>query len=426
MNKPHIVIVGGGFGGIAAAEKLAKTCRVTLVDRNAYTTFQPLLYQVATGGLNPGDITYSLRSFVARHRHGMRFRRACVTGIDTQNRIVTTDVGEPLTYDYLILAVGVGANFFGIPGAEEYAHSIYTRAEALAVRDEIFGKVEALTVAEPSKRLSVVVVGGGATGVEMAGALAEMKQQGVPIAYPELNPDRLGVILVEMGPVLLAPFDEKLQRYTLDQVRKRGVDVRLNTAIKEVREDSVVLGDGAEEQADIVVWGAGIGGHDVVATWGFEQGRGGRIVVGDDLRVPGQDRVFAIGDCAITPDNPLPQVAQPAIQMGHRAAENILALEDGGAAAPFAYADRGSMATIGRSAAVVELPRGPRLKGLPAWLAWVVLHLSYLLGGRNRIASMVNLGFRYLMYPRSANSIVGDIGRVESRAIASDLEAQDR
>lgn len=409
VNKPHVVIVGGGFAGLSAAEKLAKDFRVTLVDRHAYTTFQPLLYQVATGGLNAGDITYSLRSFVARCRHGMRFRRATVTSVDSERRIVMTDVGAPLRYDYLVLAAGVGANFFGIPGAEEYARSIYTRAEALEVRDMIFGKIEALAVADPSKTLTVVVVGGGATGVEMAGSLAEMQRQGLPAAYPELESRRMRVMLVEMGPALLPPFDEKLQRYALDQVIKRGVDVRLNTAIQEVRRDSVVLGDSGEEQADVVVWGAGIGGHDVVSDWGFEQGKGGRIVVRDDLRIPGQERVFAVGDCAITPDNPLPQVAQPAIQMGKRAAHNIRAHHRGQPLADFAYADRGSMATIGRSAAVVELPKGPDLTGFPAWFVWVVLHLSYLLGGRNRITSMVNLGFRYLSYPGNANTIVGDI-----------------
>lgn len=410
MKKPHVVIVGGGFGGLRAAEYLARNkFRVTLVDRNAYTTFQPLLYQVATGGLNPGDITYSLRSFTGRFRRVMRFRRATVTGLDLDSRLVVTDVGEPIPYDYLVLAVGVGANYFGIPGAAEHARAIYTRAEALEVRDLVFGKVEDLTVGEPNRGVSVVVVGGGATGVEMAGALAELKQQGLPIAYPELSPERVRVQLIEAGPSLLGPFDEKLRRYTLKQVRRRGVEVRLNTSISEVREDSVVLADGTSQQADVVIWGAGIGGHDIVRQWGLEQGRGGRIVVEDDLRVRGQDRVFAVGDCAITPDDPLPQVAQPAIQMGSHAAQMILALESGHESRPFAYADRGSMATIGRSAAVVELPQGPKLKGFVAWLAWVVLHLSYLLGGRNRIAAMVNLGFRYLTYPRSANTIVGDI-----------------
>lgn len=412
MTKAHVVVVGGGFGGLRAAEELARNdFRVTLVDLNAYTTFQPLLYQVATGGLNPGDITYSLRSFTGRFRRSMRFRRAVVTGIDTQQQRVSTDAGGPIPYDYLVLAVGVGANYFGIPGAAEHARAIYTRAEAIEVRDLVFGRIEALTLADPNRTLSLVVVGGGATGVEMAGSLAEMKQQGMPIAYPELDPDRIRIMLVEMGPALLAPFDRKLQKYTLKQLTRRGVDVRLNTGIRAVHSDSVSLSDGTSEQADVVVWGAGIGGHQEVQGWGLAQGRGGRIVVDDDLRVHGQDRIFAVGDCAVTPEHPLPQVAQPAIQMGTHAARMIRALESGEPTHPFSYADRGSMATIGRSAAVVELPAGPNLTGFPAWIAWVVLHLAYLLGGRNRIAAMVNLGFRYLMYPRSANAIIGDLDR---------------
>ncbi len=412
MAKTHVVVVGGGFGGLRAAEELARSgYSVTLIDRNAYSTFQPLLYQVATGGLNPGDITYSLRSFTGRFRRTMRFRRATVTAIDSTQRRVITDVGEPIPYDYLVLAVGVGANYFGIPGAAEHARAIYTRAEALEVRDLVFGRIEALTVADPGSCVSMVVVGGGATGVEMAGALAEMKQQGLPIAYPEVDPDRVRIMLVEMGPHLLARFARRLRNYTLKQVQKRGVDVRLNTGIKAVQADSVTLTDGTTEQADVVIWGAGIGGHAEVADWGLVQGAGGRLVVDDDLRAVGHDRIFAVGDCALTPDHPLPQVAQPAIQMGLHAARMILALDAGEPTRPFAYADRGSMATIGRSAAVVELPVGPNLKGFPAWVAWVVLHLAYLLGGRNRIAAMVNLGFRYLMYPRSANAIIGDLDR---------------
>lgn len=422
MKQPHVVIVGGGFGGLTAAGHLVKQgCRVTLVDRHAYTTFQPLLYQVATGGLNPGDITYSLRAFAARYRRRVRFRRAHVTGIDTERRTVSTDIGDPIDYDYLVLALGVGANFFGIPGAEEYAKSIYTRAEALDVRDVVFGQIEALSLTGVDESLTIVVVGGGATGVEMAGALAEMRTQGLPIAYPEINPDRVRVMLVEMGPALLAPFDKELQRYTLDELRKREVDVRLDTAIKEVRPHSVILAAGddeREEQADLVIWGGGIGAHAIVERWGLEQGKGGRIVIGDDLRVKGQDRVFAIGDCAVNPDNPLPQVAQPALQMGRHVAETIAATLKGARTRPFRYRDRGSMATIGRSAAVVEVAGGPKLTGFPAWLSWVVLHLSFLLSNRNRLAAMINLGVRYLMYPRNANTIIGDIDKAEQAELA--------
>ena len=422
MKQPHVVIAGGGFGGLTAAGLPAKQgCRVTLIDRHAYTTFQPLLYQVATGGLNPGDITYSLRAFAARYRRRVRFRRAYVTGIDTERRTVSTDVGDPIDYDYLVLALGVGANFFGIPGAKEHAKSIYTRAEALDVRDVVFGQIEALSMTETDETLTIMVVGGGATGVEMAGALAEMRTQGRPIAYPEIQPVRGRSLLVEMGPALLAPFDEKLQRYTLEELRKREVDVRLNAALQEVRPHSVIIKEGddeREEQADLVIWGGGIGAHEIGNEWGLEQGKGGLIVVGDDLRVKGQDRVFAVGDCAVNPDNPLPQVAQPALQMGRHVAATIAAAIKGVRTQPFRYRDKGSMATIGRSAAVVEVKGGPKLTGLPAWLSWVVLHLSFLLSNRNRLAAMINLGVRYLMYPRNANTIIGDIAKAEQAELA--------
>lgn len=383
-------------------------CRVTIVDRHPYTTFQPLLYQVATGGLNPGDVTYSLRSYAGRRRSRVRFRRAIVTGIDADARQVHCDQGDPIDYDFLVLAQGVGANHFGIPGAAEHSHSIYTRGAALRVRDDFMTSLDRLTV-EPDRGLVVVVVGGGATGVEMAGTLAEMRTQGVPVAYPEVHPSRVRVVLVEMGDTVLAPFDEDLRDYTHQQLVRRGVDVRLNTAIAEVGPDSVRLADGESMQADLVIWAAGIGAHEIVSAWGLPQGRGGRIEVSEHLLVEGHDRIFAIGDGAIIDGNPLPQQAQPAIQQGQHVAKQIKAMCTGEPMRPFRYVDKGTMATIGRSAAVVQLKAGPKFTGFPAWSIWVALHLTFLLGGRNRIQAMINLGFRYLLYPRTANAIVGDV-----------------
>ncbi|NNG21077.1 NAD(P)/FAD-dependent oxidoreductase [Naumannella sp. ID2617S] len=415
VSAPNVVIVGAGFAGLHATNDLvAAGARVTLIDRHPYTTFQPLLYQVATGGLNPGDVTFSLRALAAEKRGRVRFRRANVTGIDTEQQRVMTDVGEPVDYDYLVLAQGVGANFFGIPGADRYARSIYTRGEALEVRDLLFGLLEGLTVAAPNQELSVVVVGGGATGVEMAGTLAEMRMQGLPVAYPEINPTQVRVMLVEMAPHVLAPFDDSLRRYTLRQLRERGVDVRLETAIAEVREHEVEFKDGQVERADLVIWAAGIGGHELVKQWGIPQGRGGRIIVDPDLRVRDQEKVFAVGDAAVVEDDPSPQLAQPAIQMGKLVARNIKALDHGQPMESFRYKDKGTMATIGRSAAVVQLPNGTKFTGFTAWSMWVALHLSFLLGGRNRIQAMINLGFRYLLYPRSANAIVGDLADSET------------
>jgi len=230
-SKPRVVIVGAGFGGLAAAEKTAEAgCDVTLIDRNPYTTFQPLLYQVATGGLNPGDVTYRLRSFAANNGPHTHFRRACVTGIDTENRIVEVDNGDPISYDYLVLSQGVGANFFGTPGAAENSYTIYTRASSLRARDAIFTYLEDLDT-QRDKTFDVIIVGGGPTGVEMAGTLAEMKSIGIPAIFPDVSTDRVHVTLVEMANHLLMPFDPALRHYTRRQLQKRGVDVRTNTAI---------------------------------------------------------------------------------------------------------------------------------------------------------------------------------------------------
>lgn len=394
-------------------------CRVTVVDRHPYTTFQPLLYQVATGGLNPGDVTYSLRSYAGKRRPHVRFRRAHVTGIDAEARRVLCDNGEPIDYDFLVLAQGAGINHFGTPGAAEHTYSIYTRGQAIEVRDQVTTLLDQLSV-DPYREAAVVVVGGGATGVEMAGTLAEMRMQGIPIAYPEVHPSRLRVMLVEMADALLKPFDPELQHYTYEQLIQRGVDVRLNTGIAEVGENEVTFNDGETMQADLVIWAAGIGAHPIVEQWGVPQGRGGRIEVDENLFVHGHDRIFAVGDAAIIDGQSLPQLAQPAMQMGKHVAKQIKALCTGEPLQPFRYDDKGIMATIGRSAAVVELAQGLKLKGLPAWTTWVALHLAFLLGGRNRIQAMINLGFRYLLYPRTANSIVGDVRQSDEDSAASE------
>lgn len=419
MEATRVVIVGGGFGGLHALRALvAAGYRVTLVDRNPYTTFQPLLYQVATGGLNPGDITYSLRRYVNTRRGGRAtFRRATVTGVDTNTKQVAVSRGEPIPYDRLILAQGVGATWFGIPGAAENARTIYSRGSALEVRDLIFSGLESLTATRnPDRRFTVAVVGGGATGVEMAGTLAEMKSEALPVVYPELHQDNFRVVLVEMADHLLAPFEQKLRLYTLHQLKKRGVDVRLSTAVKEVRPDSLEFADGTALETDVVIWASGVGAHPIVSQWGMPQGRGGRILVGSDLRVHGFDDIYAVGDCALDPDNPQPQLAQPAIQMGRYAAAHIIATDRGERTAPFSYTDKGTMATIGRNAAVAQIPPRIALTGFPAWALWVGVHLVALLGGRNRIQTMINMLFRYFAWPRSAAGIVGDITEPARRA----------
>jgi NADH dehydrogenase len=409
-EMPHVVVVGGGFGGVAATSELAKEgFRVTLLDRHPYNTFQPLLYQVATGGLNPGDVTYSLRYFAARHA-GVRFRRAAAVGIDHESQEVICDDGVRIGFDYLVIGNGITTNHFGIPGAAEYTMSMYTRAEALRVRDTIFGSLEIIAgTSHPNTGgFTIVIVGGGATGVEMAGQLAELKTETIPSTYPELNPARVHVVLVEMGEHLLAPFDDSLRQYALRELIKRGVDVRLKTAISEVHADRVDFKDGSSMPVDLVIWAAGVAGDPGLRNWGLPIGRAGRIEVNSDTSVVGHENIFAVGDACVIVDNPLPQLAQPAIQTGKHAAKQIARLYRGLDTETFSYFDKGTMATIGRGDAVLEMPFGLKLKGVLAWLGWIALHIVFLLGGRNRVQTLINLGSRYAG-PRRSNAIVGDV-----------------
>jgi NADH dehydrogenase len=406
---PHVVVLGAGFAGLSATNELAKEgFRVTLIDRHPYNTFQPLLYQVATGGLNAGDVTYSLRFFSAK-RKGIRFRRAQVTDIDHEAKQVVCDDGVNIGYDYLIVANGIGTNHFGIPGAAEYTMSMYTRPEALKVRDTIFGGLEHIAGSSEAHTggFTIVVVGGGATGVEMAGQLAELKQKAIPAAYPEINPALLHVVVVEMGEHLLAPFDDKLRQYALRELVKRGVDVRLKTAITEVHPDRVDFKDGSSMPVDLVIWAAGVSGHPIVRQWGLPVGRAGRIEVNSDLRTTNDEHIFAIGDASIIVDNPLPQLAQPALQMGKHAAKQLVNLYKGQPTEPFTYHNKGTMATIGRADAVLQMPVGLKMTGLFAWLGWIALHIAYLLGNRNRVSTLFNLAVRYMGLGR-AGVIVGD------------------
>ncbi len=407
---PHVVVVGAGFAGMSAVSTLSKEgFRVTLIDRHPYNTFQPLLYQVATGGLNAGDVTYSLRHFVSRFE-GVAFRRASVVSIDHDSREVVCDDGVRIGYDYLVIGNGITTNHFGIPGAAEFTMSMYTRAEALKVRDTIFGSMEIIAgKIDPDRGgFTVVVVGGGATGVEMAGQLAELKTEVLPKTYPELDQAQVHVVLVEMGEFLLAPFDDSLRQYALRELLKRGVDVRLKTAISEVHADHVDFKDGSSMPVDLVIWAAGVSGNPMIRDWGIPIGRAGRIEVNSDTRVVGFENVFAVGDSSISVENPLPQLAQPAIQSGKHAAKQIARLYRGLETEPFTYFNKGTMATIGRGDAVLETPVGLKLRGVLAWLAWIGLHIVYLLGGRNRVQTLVNLGSRYLG-PSRSNAIVGDV-----------------
>jgi len=407
-DTPHVVIVGAGFAGLSAVSRLRKAgIAVTIIDRNLYSTFQPLLYQVATGGLNPGDVSYPVGGFTARR--SARYLRGDLAAIDVKARRVRLEDGREVGYDYLILATGVAANYFGVPGAEENTFGLYTRADAIVLRDHIMNGFERLS-ADPdgTREFAVTVVGGGATGVELAGTLAELRGDVIRATFPDVDPGRLHVTLIEMAPQLLMPFHPKLRDYTRRQLADRGVDIRISTRIREVAPDRVLLADGTELPSDLTVWAAGVAAPDAVKAWGLPQGAGGRLLVDPDLRVHDTDRIFAAGDIAIDSENPSPQLAQPALQEGTHAAEQVLRLERGEPTQPFAYHDKGIMATIGRRSAVVQLARGARITGTLAWLAWLGLHLMYLLGYRNRVATLINLSWRYLAWGHGGGVIVGD------------------
>lgn len=409
-RRPHVVVVGGGFGGVAAVRKLRRAdVDVTLIDRHTYNTFQPLLYQVATASLNPGDITWFLRSVRAKQKN-VHFLKGTVTGMDHTHRTLQLEGGVVVRYDYLVIAVGVTANYFGIPGAAEHSLPLYTRSQALRVRDQMFAGLEDAAINGLDKDQRIIVVGGGATGVETAGAFADLRNNDMPTTYPELSGDRIHITLVEMMPDVLGPFAPKLRAYAKRSLEKRGVDLRLGTAVKEVRPDGVVVEHDGEREflpAGIVVWASGITAHDTVKDWDVPQGRGGRIEVDDHLRVKGLHNVFAIGDVAVDPDAPLPQLAQPALQGGRYVAGLIAADLETKAVAPFRYRDKGTLATIGRASAVAEIKHVPKLTGFVAWAIWVVVHLATLLGNRNRLATMINLGAKYVTHS-SHNAIVGE------------------
>ena len=401
----RVVVVGMGFAGLATVRRLTRAgLRVTLVDRDVYSTFQPLLYQVATSGLNPSDVSYSLRAFA--YKYGARFQHGELAAIDDTARKVTLARGEELEYDYLVLATVVSAAYYGVSGADKHSFGLYTRRDAVALRDQLLACLERLSASARGQEAAITVVGGGATGVELAGTLADLRNIALASAFPEIDRSRLRIRLVEQAPALLTPYAPSLREYARRQLLDRGVEVRLGTTISEITADQVLLSGGERLPSDVTVWAAGVTAPESAAAWGLPQGRGGRIRVGPDLRVIGHDRIFAIGDIALTEDEPLPQLAQPALQTGRFAAEQIARLAAGRPTARYAYHDKGIMATIGRRSAVVQLPHGVRIRGTLAWLAWLALHLVTLLGNRNRISALINLTYRYLSWGRGGAIII--------------------
>ncbi|HET9557277.1 MAG TPA: NAD(P)/FAD-dependent oxidoreductase, partial [Actinomycetota bacterium] len=406
--------------------------RVTLLEQHNYHLFQPLLYQLATGVVQPADIAHPVRGIVRRYRR-CSVRMATVSGVDLDAKEVLTDEGRRFPYDYLILAVGAVTATFGIPGVEEHSFPLKSMPDALRLRAHLLRQFE-LAENDPAMvdkgALTVVVVGGGPTGVEMAGAIHELFKHVLVHDFPDLDITRSRVVLLEATDHLLTPFHPSSRRHALEILAKRGVEVRLGQAMANATPDEVVLKDGTVIPTRTLIWGAGVRANPLADVLGLEQARGGRIVVGDDLSVPGRPEVFAVGDLAGAGDGEgglLPQVAQPAIQEARHAAQNIERTLNGEDRTGFAYKDKGIMATIGRNAAVTELPSGARFKGVLAWYMWLVLHLAYIVGFRSRIAVLVNWIWSYLTYDRHARIIVAvEPARRAATPAASEAASSER
>jgi NADH:ubiquinone reductase (H+-translocating) len=394
----HVVIVGGGFAGLGCAQRLAdeKDVKVTLLDRNNHHQFQPLLYQVATSQLAPSDIAHSLRG-VFPDQPNVDVKLAEVSGIDPAAKTVTASDGEQWSADALVLAAGSQANFFGTPGASEHSFPLYSLDNATRLRSRILGlfeQVDRNPALVQRGALNFVIVGGGPTGVEVAGAIADMIAVTVPAEYRGLDPSAAKIYLLDYGDALLKPFSDEAHDYVAKVLTEKGVEIRLGTGVKEVASGHAVLSDGTVVPTRCVIWGGGIKGAPVAGDSGLGQGRGGRIDVEPDLTLPGHPGVYAVGDVANIPGPDgaaLPQLGSVALQSGVWAAENILADFSGRPRKPFAYRDKGIMAMIGRGAAIAAVgKRHHEVHGELAHMAWLGVHATLMTGTKAKIEAFVD------------------------------------
>jgi NADH:ubiquinone reductase (H+-translocating) len=408
-RRPHVVIVGGGFGGLYAARALAgRPVRVTLLDRRNHHLFQPLLYQVATAALNPSDIAMPLRS-ILRRAANVTVLLAEVEAVDLAARRLVLD-GDSLEYDALVLAAGAGHSYFGHDDWEALAPSLKTLEDALEIRRRVLVAYEEAEReedrAEQRALLTSVVIGGGPTGVELAGALAEISRETIARDFRLIDPTKARIVLLEGGPRLLAAFPDPLPARAAAALTRIGVEVRTGATVTRVTPDAVWIG-GEQIRARTVLWAAGVSAAPLTRTLGVPLDRAGRVLVERDLSIPGHPEAFAIGDvCAFTDDagHPLPGLAPVALQQGRAAARNVLHRLAGEPTEPFRYHDRGSMATIGRAAAVAVVGRF-RLSGLVAWLAWLFVHITFLIGFRNRFLVLFQWAWAYISWQRGARLI---------------------
>jgi NADH dehydrogenase len=403
---PHVVILGGGFGGLYAAKAMKNApARVTVVDRRNFHLFQPLLYQVATAALNPSDIAYPIRSVVA-HQKNTNVILAEATAVDVERKIIKL-LDSEVAYDYLIIATGATHSYFKHPEWARAAPGLKTIEDALEIRRRVLLAFEAAErETDPDKQkawLTFAIVGGGPTGVELAGALSEIARQTMIRDFRRINPSSARVVLIEATDRVLPAYPPDLSRKAEEQLRKLGVEVITKGLVTAVDDQSVHIGE-TKIETRTVLWAAGVQASPLARTLGAPLDRAGRVVVNPDLSLPGHPEVFVIGDLAAV--EKVPGVAPAAIQEGKHAARNVMLAIDGKPTRPFHYWDKGSLATIGRAAGVADLGR-IHFTGFPAWFSWLAIHIFFLIGFRNRLLVILQWSWAYLTYQRGARLITG-------------------